>query len=162
VAGKNIGAGTLFLETTKATFLRITMQRYGAMLERVRRKGYPGLPFTIAQFRERVLGAMQGLYDGFFRCQYCTGFFTLADIAFDHAIPLSRGGGPELDNLEFPCHGCNAKKGSLTPEEYLRLLQFLERDIPLGKQDVLQRLEIAVQLAAADRWRKKREKKESI
>jgi hypothetical protein len=129
------------------------------MLARVTRKGFYGLPFDKEGFRDHVLSAMGGTYDGFFRCRYCTGYFTLEQVSVDHAHPLSRGGGVELDNLDFPCKPCNARKGSLTPEEYFLLLEFLDNKIPLAKTDVLQRLEISVQLAAADRARKAQQKK---
>lgn len=143
----------------KSVFLRITLQQYANMLKRVIRKGFYGLPFDKEAYREHVLGAMGGTYDGFFRCRYCRGYFTLEQIAVDHANPLSRGGGAELDNLEFPCSPCNSRKGSMRPDEYIRLLLFLDTQIPMAKTDVLNRLEISVALAAADRMRKAKEKR---
>jgi hypothetical protein len=131
------------------------------MLARVKRKGFAGLPFDKEDFRAHVLCAMGGHYDGFFRCRYCLGYFTLEQTAVDHANPLSRGGGVELDNLEYPCRADNNRKGSMTPEEYFLLLEFLDSKIPLAKTDVLKRLEISVQLAAADRARKAKEKRDA-
>lgn len=148
---KQIGTGSLFPETAKSRFLRITGDRFTAMETRVKKKGFPGLPFDKEGFRMHVLSAMAGQYDGFVRCRYCTGFFTIADVGIDHAIPLSRGGGVELDNLDLPCKACNARKGSLTPTEYVLLTQFLDSCLPLAKQDVLNRLEIAVQLVTGAR-----------
>lgn len=156
---KTIGTGILFQNAAKSTFIRITGQRYDNMLYRVHRKGFPGLPFTKEQFRGRVLVALGGHWDGFVRCPYCTGFFTMEQIGIDHALPLGRGGGVELDNLEFPCKRCNARKGEMPPREYLKLLDFLDREIPLAKTDILQRLEISVQLAAGARWQKAKTKK---
>jgi hypothetical protein len=146
-----IGAGSLFPDTAKSIFIRITGQRFDSMAVRVKRKGFPGLPFDKKAFRGRILSIIGGCYDGFVRCPYCTGFFTLAQTAIDHSVPLGRGGGVELENLDLPCKPCNARKGNLRPEEYLRLLQFLDREIPLGKQDVLNRLEISVQLVTGAR-----------
>lgn len=148
---KSIGTGILFQDIAKAVFVRITGQRYDAMLRRVERKGFPGLPFTKDEFRECVLVAIGGTYDGFRRCQYCTGFFTVEDIAIDHAVPLGRGGGVGLDNLAFPCQRCNGRKGNMTPTEYMKLLEFLNDHLPLAKTDVLKRLEMSVKLAAGAR-----------
>jgi hypothetical protein len=138
----------------------MTGQTYDNMLARVMRKGFYGLPFDKDGFREHVLNAMGGHYDGYFRCPYCNGYFTMEQVAVDHVHPLSRGGGVELENLEFPCKPCNNRKGSMTPQEYLLLLDFLDTKIPLAKTDVLQRLEISIQLAAADRVRRAKEKRE--
>lgn len=149
-------ARSLFQETAKSVFLDITGQTYDNMKTRILRKGFYGLPFSKDIFREHVLKAMGGSYDGFFVCRYCHGYFGLTQIAVDHQTPLSRGGGVELDNLDYPCRACNNRKGSTTPEEYLKLLDFLDTKIPLAKADVLNRLEISVQLAAADRARRRK------
>jgi HNH endonuclease len=159
VRRKTIGTGILFQGTVKSVFTRLTGQTYDNMQARIIRKGFYGLPFDKDAFREHVLNAMGGTYDGFFRCRYCNGYFTLHQVAVDHAHPLSRGGGVDLSNLEYPCKACNNRKGSMTPEEYYLLLEFLDSRIPLAKNDVLNRLEISVQLAAADRARKAKEKR---
>jgi 5-methylcytosine-specific restriction endonuclease McrA len=143
-------------DTPKSTFVRITGQRYDNMLARVTRKGFYGLPFSKDRFREHIFSVMGGAYDGFVRCRYCGGLFALEQVALDHALPLSRGGGVELDNLDLPCMECNAKKGGMTPTEYALLLEFLDNTIPLAKEDVLMRLQMSVALAAAGRWRSRR------
>lgn len=156
-----IGAGILFQDTVKSLFLRVTGQTYDNMQARAIRKGFPSLPFSKDEFRVHVLAAMGGHEDGYFRCRYCNGFFTLEQVAVDHMLPLSRGGGVELENLDYPCKPCNARKGSMPPDKYFRLLKFLDDELPLEKTDVLQRLEISVQLAAADRVRRAKEKREA-
>lgn len=148
---KKIGAGTLFEKDAHSRFMTLTGSRYDAMATRLRKKGYPELPFTKDEAREHVLAALGSHEDGFIRCSYCTGFFTLVDVAADHEIPLSRGGSPELRNIGYPCQRCNNQKGSLTPAEFRSLLAFLETTIPLGRSNVLSRLEISVQLAAGQR-----------
>jgi 5-methylcytosine-specific restriction endonuclease McrA len=145
---KAVGTGNLFQDTCKAVFVRITGSRYDDMLRRVKGKGFPGLPFDKDGLRTHLLKAMGGTYDGFLRCRYCAGFFTIEQIAIDHAIPLSRGGGVDLANLDYPCKLCNNRKGGTTPTEYVLLLQFLESAIPLARGDVLHRLGISVPLAA--------------
>lgn len=146
---KSVGVGKLF--DAKSDFLRISGQRYDAMKARLEKRNFPPLDFSKADFREHLLAAMNNSFDGVIKCRYCGYFFTLAQIAIDHAKPLSRGGGTELDNIEYPCKADNSRKGSLTPTEYLALLYFLEKDIPLGRQDVLNRLEISVQLVTSAR-----------
>lgn len=143
-----IGTGKLFDNEAHHVFMTLTGSRYDAMDNRMERKSLPPLPFSKAQFRTRILEALGGNEDGFCRCRYCLAHFGLKDITADHAIPLSRGGSTGLDNLEFPCQSCNQMKGSLTPTEFLCLLRFLEEQIPMGRQDVLSRLQMAVKLAA--------------
>jgi len=74
--------------------------------------------------------------------------FALDGIAVDHAKPLSRGGSAGLENIDYPCRADNYRKGAMTMQEYGSLLAFLETQHPLMRQDVLSRLEKAVQLAS--------------
>lgn len=143
----DFGSGKLFPAKARTEFLSLTGSRYGAMMDRLERKklidvGRP--PFTKNQFREHLLAAMGGKEDGFIACRYCRGFFGLVDISADHEIPLSRGGSLSLDNIGYPCMRCNKTKGGLTPTEFLKLIRFLETEIPEGRMDVLDRLEKAV------------------
>lgn len=142
------GSGALFGTRGKGGFMEITGSRYGSMVERMKKKKLPPLRFSKEEFRAFVLEALNGHEDGAIQCEYCRKFCTLAETTPDHRIPLSRGGSSYLDNLGFPCMNCNQAKGSLTPEEFTKLLRFLETEIPLGRQDVLGRLAKAVKLAA--------------
>ncbi len=130
--------------------MRLTGSRYDGMDDRMERKGLSPLPFSKAQFRAHVLSALDGREDGYAQCRYCHAFCELGVLAVDHAMPLSRGGSPGLDNLELVCKPCNNRKGSMTPAEFLALLAFLET-IPLARIDVLKRLEQSVSLAAGAR-----------
>lgn len=150
---KPIGTGQLFEETAKSAFLRLTGSRYDSMRQRLeRKKNGPTLPFTKEEYRAKVLAAMGGKDDGFIKCRYCSGFVSLEEVASDHEMPLSRGGSPGLDNIGLPCKRCNSRKGALTPDEFLALIRFLEVEIPLGRLDVLERLEKAVQTMAGQRF----------
>jgi hypothetical protein len=140
--------GALFGKMAQSKFVQLTGQTYDNMRKRLERKKLPPLAFSKDEYRAHVLEALNGYTDGAIRCRYCKGFFTVTEIAADHAMPLSRGGSTGLDNLEFPCRACNNQKGSLTPDEFLTLLDFLEQVLPMGRQDVLRRLGMAVQLAA--------------
>jgi len=144
---KRKGTGSLFPQSAKTTFLNVTRQCYAHMQERFKKKGLPELEFTKEQFRSHALAAFNNQFDGFVRCRYCLFFFTISEIAVDHAIPLSRGGGMGLDNLEYICKADNDRKGGLMPTEYLALLAFLETQ-PFARIEVLKRLEQSVKLAA--------------
>ena len=128
-------------------FFEVTSARYSGMRERLKKKKLPQLSFTLDQFRADILGVMGGKENGAIICRYCNMAFTIDQIAVDHARPLSRGGSTALDNLDYPCRPCNARKGSMDPKEFIALLAFLET-IPLARIDVLSRLEKAVKLAA--------------
>lgn len=57
-------------------------------------------------------------------CWYCTGTMTLDhglpnSFTIDHAIPVSRGGGNDLNNLVPACRRCNAEKRTMTADEFL-------------------------------------------
>lgn len=144
------GSGLIFESEARRRFMALTGSRFDSLVKRLARKGIP-VPFTKEKFRAHVLNALGGAYDSFLKCRYCGGFFNVQDIAADHEIPLSRGGSAELWNIGYPCQGCNDRKGSLTPNEFLKLLAFLEAEIPLGRQDVLSRLSKATALAQGAR-----------
>ena len=146
-----VGAGALFPAQGHRIFIEVTGSRYDTMVARIKKKKLPRLNFSKDEFRAYVLEALGGHEDGAIQCRYCCKFCVLKEVTPDHEIPLSRGGSSDLFNLGFPCMQCNQAKGSLTPEEFMKLLDFLEREIPLGRQDVLGRLAKAVKLAASAR-----------
>ena len=147
-ARRNSLSGQLFRADARRTFMQLTASRYSGMQARQERKKLPPLSFTREQFRAHLLAALGGTEDGAIQCRYCRRFCTVEEIAADHEIPLSRGGSDGLDNIGYPCTGCNSAKGSLTPAEFLALRAFLLEQIPMGASDVLSRLQKAVALAA--------------
>ncbi len=56
-------------------------------------------------------------------CSYCNGILT-DDRTVDHFMPLFRGGSDDNNNKIICCYSCNQLKGSLTPREFLLLLEF--------------------------------------
>lgn len=52
------------------------------------------------------------------RCVYC-GVLLSSKYHIDHKLPVSRGGGNELENLQITCPRCNTQKHAKTHEEYL-------------------------------------------
>ena len=145
---KPVGTGSLFPKSAHDEFMGVTRTRYSSMADRMKRKRLPPLPFTLDEFREDILSVMGGKEDGAVVCRYCKMAFALDGIAVDHAKPLSRGGSAGLENIDYPCRADNYRKGSMTMQEYGFLLAFLETQHPLMRQDVLSRLEKAVQLAS--------------
>jgi len=144
---KNAKIGLLF--DVHSNFMAISGQRYDSMSTRLKKKGFPSTPFTKEEFRADMLNVLGG-ENGSAQCRYCHGFFTIEGIAVDHAKPLSRGGSPDLSNLDYPCRPCNNRKGEMDPVEFKKLLAFLET-IPLARIGVLKRLEQSVSLAAGAR-----------
>ena len=53
-------------------------------------------------------------------CFYCGQPLTELTAELDHAVPMSRGGKTEADNLRLACSSCNLKKGTQTVEEFLQ------------------------------------------
>jgi HNH endonuclease len=141
------------LATAKARseFMRVTSSRYSGMRARLKRKQLPPPPFSLAELRTDVLSVMENRVDGAIVCRYCKGVFPISDVALDHATPLSRGGDAGLSNIDYPCMPCNDRKGGLTLEEFESLLSCLG-NIPLGRTDVLKRLQQSTKLAAAARF----------
>ena len=57
------------------------------------------------------------------RCIYCTEPFSAVCLpTIEHLNPLSRGGTDDRSNLGASCERCNNRKGSMTHEEFMRLL----------------------------------------
>ena len=81
------------------------------------------LPFTRHEFHQ-WLWYRTGL--SAFRCPYCRAMIDIISLSLDHKTPLRRGGGPELDNMQVTCKGCNGSKGQFTHEEYARIVAFME------------------------------------
>ena len=58
------------------------------------------------------------------RCCYCFKTGTTLQgtrLCIDHKIPITRGGGHTLKNLQTVCERCNALKGNLTDGEFKRI-----------------------------------------
>lgn len=52
------------------------------------------------------------------KCAYC-GKDCLCEYHIDHKLPLSRGGGNDIDNLALSCPTCNLKKNNKTDIEFI-------------------------------------------
>jgi 5-methylcytosine-specific restriction endonuclease McrA len=61
-------------------------------------------------------------------CPYCGVPIPWPNISVDHAVPRSRGGSSELDNLVWTDRRCNQLKGSLMPDEFRELQRFMSKD----------------------------------
>ena len=65
------------------------------------------------------------------RCTYCG---ELRRLTMDHRIPLSRGGGHEIDNVIPACKPCNSRKSTRTEEEFRAFLRD-ERERRMGESE---------------------------
>ena len=60
-------------------------------------------------------------------CVYCSKALVVSNMACDHIIPLSMGGGSVINNLHIVCGRCNTRKGPLTHKDYKNLLKSLAK-----------------------------------
>ena len=63
-------------------------------------------------------------------CTYCGVKFSSKKTCrpnMDHRVPISRGGGAEVENLALCCHACNSSKGPLCENEFRELLATVQR-----------------------------------
>ena len=51
------------------------------------------------------------------RCQYCGKEFAVAELTFDHVVPVWQGGRKDWENIVTCCVRCNRRKGGRTPNE---------------------------------------------
>ena len=51
------------------------------------------------------------------RCQYCGDLFPIAELTFDHVVPVAKAGRKDWENIVTCCITCNRRKGGRTPEE---------------------------------------------
>lgn len=56
-------------------------------------------------------------------CQYCHGKSGDNILEWEHMIPKSRGGSDKVSNATLSCRSCNIEKGSMKPDEWLKVLQ---------------------------------------
>jgi len=142
-----MSTGTLFPNQQKSKFMQITADRYRNMTVRLAKDGLAP-PFTVEQLRNHILDALGWHYDGAVICRYCGHPFDLAQAAIDHAIPLERGGSPDLKNLELICANCNAQKGKMLPQEFIDFLNLLEKYLPYARVGILEILQMHSKLLA--------------
>jgi 5-methylcytosine-specific restriction endonuclease McrA len=56
-------------------------------------------------------------------CLYCGRYLQPKRATLDHLLPVSRGGGHDVNNLALACSLCNLAKGERTPQEWLEDLK---------------------------------------
>jgi 5-methylcytosine-specific restriction endonuclease McrA len=79
--------------------------------------------FTLTSFRD----ALERFVEADPLCRYCKVQLMLKNVSTDHIVPLSRGGGNQLRNLQFICKSDNKAKGNMRHEEYEFLLGQLRK-----------------------------------
>ena len=123
------------------------------------------VPFSKEQFAGWLLRKL-GTPGGVVKCVYCADWLSLDNLVLDHRMPVALGGSLDLDNLDLVCKLDNDQKGGMCGHCYQALLDWSagERRFvavhPECRKDMLQRLSIAVQLAAQQRWEMAKRAKE--
>src|SRR5262252_8462679 len=116
-----------------AAFLRITEQRYRAMVRRfAARYDVRGrlirpelvVPFDLQEYRDWLRAALGG-EQGQTQCEYCSHLIVLDTLQVDHRLPVSRGGDLGFDNLAVCCEPCNSQKGAMNALAFLQLKNFV-------------------------------------
>ena len=80
------------------------------------------------EFKVSLTELRQLLYKSYGRkCIYCDEILVVGNMACDHIIPLSMGGGSVISNLHIVCGRCNTRKGPLTHKDYNKLLKSLAK-----------------------------------
>jgi 5-methylcytosine-specific restriction endonuclease McrA len=148
-------------------FLRRTSDQFRSMARRVSeltdkrgrliRVGRT-LPFTLPEYRGWVLKQLRGAEEGCGLCAYCKRWIDAGTLVPDHKDPLARGGSLALDNLAPSCAPCNHRKGKMSAAGFEYLLACAAKLSEPDRTDLMQRLEIAVQLAAQRRWQGRKPK----
>jgi 5-methylcytosine-specific restriction endonuclease McrA len=55
-------------------------------------------------------------------CTYCGRTLTVETATVDHVIAFSKGGYERRSNLTIACRECNSRKGSMSREDFLKLM----------------------------------------
>jgi 5-methylcytosine-specific restriction endonuclease McrA len=95
------------------------------------------------------------------RCPYTGELVTVRNFSVDHDVPISRGGTFWFENLRIVSQRGNELKGTLTRDEFTRLLEVLDAMELAAKQDVLRRLRAGGKMLRALGFAKRAEKKKA-
>lgn len=68
--------------------------------------------------------------DGGYICHYCRREMDKWTLTLDHKIPRCKGGTTALENLVLSCQWCNARKGMMDYEEYIKSIPKPPRFLP--------------------------------
>tara|TARA_R100001594_G_C4022211_1_gene259431 strand:- start:315 stop:794 length:480 start_codon:yes stop_codon:yes gene_type:complete len=80
------------------------------------------------EFKVSLTELRQLLYKSYGRpCIYCNETLVVSNMACDHIIPLSMGGGSIIKNLHIVCGRCNTRKGPLTHKDYKSFLESISK-----------------------------------
>ena len=80
------------------------------------------------EFKVSLTELSQLLYKSYGKpCVYCNETLVVSNMACDHIIPLSMGGGSIIKNLHIVCGRCNTRKGPLTHKDYQSFLKSISK-----------------------------------
>lgn len=63
-------------------------------------------------------------------CSYCGKEISRKSMHIDHVIPISRGGVNSIDNLVPSCRSCNLSKGTMTLNNFRKVIWFRNKFNP--------------------------------
>lgn len=86
-----------------------------------------------------------------YTCAYCGSVPPNVKLVVDHIVPVSKGGGDEIDNLRTSCNDCNSGKGATKLEDSKEPAS----SVLARAQENLEAIETAQLAAKAGRARKK-------
>ena len=82
--------------------------------------------------RARTKAKLELLWRDGRRCAICgRKIKDLDDLTIDHIVPLAKGGKNTLENYQLAHKACNEAKGSMLPEEHVKILKYNRRRILL-------------------------------
>lgn len=107
------------LTTVVSRILKRIDTSKNSIVSRSKKHGVP-CPVTVEELRQLVYDAYGS------KCKYCDKLITIKTMAFDHIIPISKGGDSSKENLQVICKTSNTMKGSLDESNFLLVLEWLE------------------------------------
>lgn len=100
--------------------------------------------FTMSSFITYGGKGKLDYFDGLLRskldspCRYCSTLLTLENVSLDHIEPFATSEArrnplikrqlDRSDNLQIICRGCNQMKGNLSHDDFVKLLDFLDKN----------------------------------
>jgi hypothetical protein len=75
-------------------------------------------------------------------CTYCGERLKISNISLDHKQAVSQGGTETLANLAAICQACQRRKGKLSAQEFMSLLECVATWAPPSRKDLFTRLSL--------------------
>jgi hypothetical protein len=116
-------------------FIEKTSQLFSKAVSEAR-KAVRTVEYTRTYIRELVRTALAN------PCTYCGERLTINNISLDHKQAVSQGGTETSENLAPVCQPCQRRKGKLSAEEFMSLLECVATWAPASRKDLFTRLSL--------------------